>query len=150
MQPTAGMHPQESLREGQGCPAPSQGCAGLSSSLLAPLEMPPMTRCCSQHVGDYTCQHSRQKLSWHLMGREGSTGQYHTAPAELPPKPSPQSSSPCSFRGSQDSRLTDIPCSQTRWEFQVCVHACCTHFPRDPSSPSGLQPALLDFFPLCK
>lgn len=67
------LHP----RDAQGCPAPSQVCSGLSSPLLAPLEMPLMTHCCSHHLDDYTYQHLQTKC---LLALHGSRREHWAVP----------------------------------------------------------------------
>lgn len=80
-------------------PAPSQGIARLSSSLLAPLEMPLMTYCCSHHLDDYMCQHLQTKAlltsspgtSW---GQKGALSSITQVLGSCHPSPQPRAPAP--------------------------------------------------------
>lgn len=71
-----------------GCASPAQhcwqdqawGCAGLSGSLLACLEVPLMTRCCSRLLGDRTCQHPQTKA---LLAHNGNRREHWAAAFSL-------------------------------------------------------------------
>lgn len=85
------------------------GCAGLSGSLPAPLEALLMTAALPVSLVTAHASIPRQKLSWHIMGTEGSTGQQHSALGGCFLSPHPRAPAPALSEAARTADSQIIP-----------------------------------------